>query len=141
MVRCASLFSQLIAVFNRNEFYRLVIKHKAERYSKGFNSWDHFVAMLFCQIAQAKSLREICGGLSCCIGKLRHLGMKDSPKKSTLSYANAQRPSDPRHLQTFSPWKTQISVQKQVTVVRQFHHIPLPVFIPMGQISKDQGGC
>lgn len=92
MVRCASLFSQLIAVFNRNEFYRLVIKHKAERYSKGFNSWDHFVAMLFCQIAQAKSLREICGGLSCCIGKLRHLGMKDSPKKSTLSYANAQRP-------------------------------------------------
>jgi Domain of unknown function (DUF4372)/Transposase DDE domain len=92
MVRCASLFSQLVGVFNRNEFYSLAIKHKAERYSKGFNSWDHFVAMLFCQIAQAKSLREICGGLSCCIGKLRHLGMNDSPKKSTLSYANAKRP-------------------------------------------------
>jgi hypothetical protein len=92
MVRCASLFSQLIAVFNRNEFYGLAIKHKAERYSKGFSSWDHFVAMLFCQIAQAKSLREICGGLSCCIGKLRHLGMNDAPKKSTLSYANAKRP-------------------------------------------------
>ena len=48
--------------------------------------------MLFCQLAQAKSLREICGGLACCIGKLRHLGMKDAPRKSTLSYANAQRP-------------------------------------------------
>jgi hypothetical protein len=92
MIRCASLFSQLIAVFNRNQFYRLVIKHKAERYSKGFSSWDHFVAMLFCQLAQAKSLREISGGLACCMGKLRHLGMKDSPKKSTLSYANAHRP-------------------------------------------------
>lgn len=92
MVRCASLFSQLIAVFNRNQFYGLVIKHKAERYAKGFNSWDHFVAMLFCQLAQAKSLREICGGLSCCMGKLRHLGMRDAPKKSTLSYANAHRP-------------------------------------------------
>jgi hypothetical protein len=92
MVRCTSLFSQLIAVFNRQQFYRLVVKHKAERFSKGFNSWDHFVAMLFCQLAQAKSLREICGGLSCCMGKLRHLGMKDSPKKSTLSYANAHRP-------------------------------------------------
>jgi hypothetical protein len=48
--------------------------------------------MLFCQLAQAKSLREICGGLACCMGKLRHLGMKRTPNKSTLSYANAHRP-------------------------------------------------
>jgi hypothetical protein len=48
--------------------------------------------MLFCQLAQAKSLREICGGLASCMGKLRHLGMKDAPNKSTLSYANAHRP-------------------------------------------------
>jgi hypothetical protein len=48
--------------------------------------------MLFCQLAQAKSLREICGGLACTMGKLRHLGMKNAPKKSTLSYANAHRP-------------------------------------------------
>ena len=92
MVRHASLFSQLIAVFSRQKFYELVFKHKSERYSKGFNSWDHFVAMLFCQLAQAKSLREICGGMACCMGKLRHLGMKDAPNKSTLSYANAHRP-------------------------------------------------
>ncbi|MFC1816131.1 IS4 family transposase, partial [Thermodesulfobacteriota bacterium] len=51
-----------------------------------------FVAMLFCQLAQAKSLREICGGLSCCLGKLRHLGVVKAPNKSTLSYANAHRP-------------------------------------------------
>ncbi|MDP6178936.1 MAG: IS4 family transposase, partial [Desulfatiglandales bacterium] len=50
--------------------------------------------MLFCQFAQAKSLREICGGLACTMGKLRHLGMKDAPKKSTLSYANAHRPRE-----------------------------------------------
>jgi len=48
--------------------------------------------MLFCQLAQAKSLREICGGLACTVGKLRHLGMRDAPNKSTLSYANAHRP-------------------------------------------------
>jgi len=91
MVRHASLFSQLIGLFSRIEFHRIVVKHNAERYSKGFSSWDQFVAMLFCQLAQAKSLREICGGLACCLGKLRHLGMKDAPKKSTLSYANAHR--------------------------------------------------
>ena len=74
MVCCASLFSQPVAVFSRRQFISLGVAHKAERHSKGVSSWDHFMAMLFCQLAQAKSLREICGGLSCCIGRLRHLG-------------------------------------------------------------------
>jgi hypothetical protein len=92
MVRCASLFSQLVALFNKSQFYRLVKNYRAERYSKGYSSWDQFVAMLFCQLAQAKSLREICGGLACTMGKLKHLGMNEAPNKSTLSYANAHRP-------------------------------------------------
>jgi hypothetical protein len=92
MVRHGSLFSQLLAVFNRNKFDELVMKHQAERYSKGFSCWDQFVSMLFCQLAQAKSLREISGGLACCLGKLKHLGMDKAPGKSTLSYANKNRP-------------------------------------------------
>jgi Domain of unknown function (DUF4372)/Transposase DDE domain len=48
--------------------------------------------MMFCQLAQAKSLREIIDGLACCEGKLRHLGLEEGPKRSTLSYANARRP-------------------------------------------------
>ena len=90
MIRCASLFSQLIGIFDRHEFSRLVLKHNAERYAKSYSSWDQFVAMLFCQLAHAKSLREICGGLVSTMGKSRHLGMKDAPKKSTLSYANTR---------------------------------------------------
>jgi len=92
MVRHASLFSQLVALFNRQRFYELVYRHRSERYAKGFSSWDQFVAMLFCQLAQAKSLREISGGLASALGKLRHLGVKRAPNKSTLSYANAHRP-------------------------------------------------
>jgi hypothetical protein len=92
MVFHVSIFSQMVALFNRNTFHRLIAKHNAERYSKGFSSWDQFVAMMFCQLAQAKSLREICGGLASCLGKLRHLGLKNAPGKSTLSYANANRP-------------------------------------------------
>ncbi len=91
MVRHASLFSQLLAFFDRNKFKNLVMKHGAEKYSKGFKSWNHFVSMLFCQVAQAKSLREISGGLACCNGKLRHLGVGSAPNKSTLSYANTNR--------------------------------------------------
>jgi len=92
MVRNASLFSQLLNLINRQRFYGLVFRHHSERYAKKFSSWDHFVAMLFCQLAQAKSLREICGGLACCLGKLKHLAMTTAPNKSTLSYANSHRP-------------------------------------------------
>jgi hypothetical protein len=45
--------------------------------------------MLFCQLAQAKSLREITEGLQ---GKLRHLGLPEAPARSTLAYANSHRP-------------------------------------------------
>ena len=50
------------------------------------------MAMMFCQLAQAKSLREIIDGLACCEGKLNHLGLQEGPKRSTLSYANSKRP-------------------------------------------------
>lgn len=65
MVRCASLLTQVMGLFYRRQFHELVVKYRAERYAKGFNSGDHFVAMLFCQLAQAKSLLEICGGFAC----------------------------------------------------------------------------
>ena len=93
MLKSASLFSQLLYHFPRNEFSALVAKHRAEYGAKGFKCWTQFVAMLFCHMAHADSLREICGGLACCLGKLRHLGILKNPKKSTLSYANQHRPA------------------------------------------------
>jgi hypothetical protein len=44
-----------------------------------------FMAMLFCQLGRAHSLREICGGLACCEGQLKHLGVPVAPKKSRLA--------------------------------------------------------
>jgi hypothetical protein len=49
--------------------------------------------MLFCQLGRADSLREICNGLACCLGKLVHLGILKAPRRSTLSYANEHRPA------------------------------------------------
>ena len=81
MVRHASLFSQLVALFSRKNFYELVYRHQSERFAKKFNSWDHFVSMLFCQIAQAKSLREICGGLACCMGNEKVRGTVNNERQ------------------------------------------------------------
>jgi hypothetical protein len=92
-VRCASLFSQILSLIDRHEFAAAVERTGAEKRTKGFSSWDQFVAMCFCQLAQAKSLREIEEGLACCEGRLRHLGIKEAPARSTLSYANGARPA------------------------------------------------
>ncbi len=48
--------------------------------------------MHFYQLARAHSLSEICQGLAACEGKLKHLGLSDLPKRSTLAYANGHRP-------------------------------------------------
>jgi len=92
MNRVCSIFSQLLQLFPRPEFERAVKDHNTERHARGFTSWGQFVAMLFCQLGRAHSLREICGGLACCEGKLKHLGIPLAPKKSTLAYANEHRP-------------------------------------------------
>jgi hypothetical protein len=93
MVKVSSLFSQLLHHFPRTQFAELVKKHHAERHAKGFSCWSQFVAMMFCQLAQADSLREICNGLHCCLGKLVHLGLRRAPNKSSLAYANQHRPA------------------------------------------------
>ena len=49
--------------------------------------------MLFCQLGRADSLRDICNGLACCLGRLVHVGIAKAPSRSTLSYANGHRPA------------------------------------------------
>jgi hypothetical protein len=93
IIQVASLFNQLLQHFPRTEFGALVKKNNAERDAKGFGCWTQLVSMLFCQLAHADSLREICNGLGCCLGKLVHLGIAKAPNKSTLSYANEHRPA------------------------------------------------
>jgi hypothetical protein len=89
--RFSSIFCQLLKLFPRTEFQSLVKEHRAERHARGFTCWGQFVAMLFCQLGRAHSLREICGGLASCEGKLTHLGIT-APARATLAYANEHRP-------------------------------------------------
>jgi hypothetical protein len=78
-------------LFPRTEFQVLVKRTHAERHARGFTCWGQFVAMLFCQLGRAHSLREICGGLRSSEGKLKHLGIA-APSRLTLAYANEHRP-------------------------------------------------
>jgi len=90
MNRVCSIFSQILQFVPRLEFEAAV--QKAKHRQHGFASWDQFGAMMFCQLGHAQSLREITGGLASCEGKLKHLGMDGAPARSTLAYANENRP-------------------------------------------------
>jgi len=90
MNRVCSIFSQILQFVPRLEFEAAV--QKAKHREHGFASWDQFGAMMFCQLGHAQSLREITGGLASCEGKLKHLGMDGAPARSTLAYANENRP-------------------------------------------------
>jgi hypothetical protein len=92
LIRVCSIFSQILQMVSRWDFVTLVNRHNGERHSRGFTCWGQFIAMMFCQLAHAHSLREICGGLAACEGKLRHLGLDEAPCRSTLAYANEHRP-------------------------------------------------
>ena len=68
-----SLFRQVLDLIPKREFEEIVMKHNGDKRKQSFDSWAHFVSMIFCQLAQANSLREICGGLKTCGGKLNQI--------------------------------------------------------------------
>ena len=91
MVRVSSIFSQVVRLVPRGLFDEAVSRHQGEKHAKGMTCWSQFVAMQFCHLGGARSLREITGGLAASEGKLRHLGVQQPPTRSTLSYANEHR--------------------------------------------------
>jgi hypothetical protein len=93
LVTVCSIFSQVLKLIPCDDFDSAVRKHGVERDAKDFTSWGQLVAMLFCQFGSVHCLRDITNGLAASEGKLRHLCLPGAPKRSTLAYANAHRPS------------------------------------------------
>ncbi len=82
------------------------------------------------------------------MGKLRHLGMKKAPNKSTLSYANANRPWEMyRDLfyKTLAVCKmngtreTPVSAKNKLTFLDSSMHSTLPLLFPRGKSDEPRG--
>ncbi|MEI6732298.1 MAG: IS4 family transposase [archaeon] len=86
-----TLFSQIISKLDRLNFAKLVKEKETDKHHKGYNSWTHLVAMLFCQFAKSQSVRDISNGLRSATGNLNHLGVQKAPSKSSISYQNKHR--------------------------------------------------
>lgn len=87
------VFNQLLSYIPRSQVNRLIKKHSADRYCKKFKTFDHVVTMLFCCFHHCTSLRELITGLQANAHRLHHLGMKHTPRRSTLADANERRSS------------------------------------------------
>jgi uncharacterized protein DUF4372 len=92
--KVSSIFSQILKFVPRLKFEAAVKKHNAEHHARGFRCWDQFVAMMFCQLGHAQSLREITGGLAACEGKVKQLGMDGAPGRSTLASPTGTAPGN-----------------------------------------------
>ncbi|HAK46217.1 MAG TPA: IS4 family transposase [Spirochaeta sp.] len=88
-----SILNQIIQIVPRHEFEKSVKKYKGDFASKGFTCWEQFVSMLFAQLSGQTGLRGIETALTSIKSMLYHLGVKNI-KRSTLSYANNNRPSE-----------------------------------------------
>ena len=85
-----TILGQMLKMFARHEFEKAVSETGTEYHARGFSSWNHFVAMLFGQLAGQDSLRGIEAGLATQAQNLYHLGVKPV-HRSTLAYANEHR--------------------------------------------------
>lgn len=86
-----SVFSQILALVDRNICNKLVKKYQTDKHSKGINTWTHMVSMIFMQLSSACSVRDIANGLMSATGNLSHLGITKAPSKSSMSYINKHR--------------------------------------------------
>lgn len=77
------IFKQISGFVPRNKFDALVHEHRSNRYYKTFDSWTHFITMLFGVLSRCDSMGEICDGMQGLAGKPNHLGMERAPAKST----------------------------------------------------------
>ncbi|MBL0125912.1 MAG: DUF4372 domain-containing protein [Flavobacteriales bacterium] len=66
-------------------------EHQADRYCKTLFTYDHLVTMLSAIYMGCTGLRELVTGLQACQQRLRHLGLKQNPRRSTLADANKRR--------------------------------------------------
>lgn len=85
------VFTQLLNKIPRFLVDEIARKHGTDRYCKRFMSYDHLITMLYAGFFQCTSLSELITGLQANAARLNHLGLKHTPRKSTLADANQRR--------------------------------------------------
>ena len=85
------ILSQILNCIPKEIISSATNKHSSDRYYKKIPVQTHLTTLLFGVLSYCNGLREICEGMLACEGKLGHLGLSQSPPRSTFSDANNKR--------------------------------------------------
>ncbi len=86
------VFAQLVSYLDRNHFNYLVRKYGGDKYVKHFTCWNQLLALMFGQLCNRESLRDLIVALTAHRSKCYHLGLGRKPiSKSTFASANQNR--------------------------------------------------
>lgn len=90
MHKVETIFSELLKLYPRYQFEETVERYYGDRYVKSFTTWQQYITLLYSQIKQKDSLRDIEAGLVTQSARWYHLGLMGI-HRSTLSDANTKR--------------------------------------------------
>ena len=85
------VFSQLLDFLDRNRFNYLVRKYGGDKYVKNFTCYNQLAVLMYGQLSNRESLRDVVLATQALAGKAYHLGFGKHVSKSTLSDANNKR--------------------------------------------------
>ena len=86
------VFAQLVEFLNNDKFRHLVDKYEGNRYVKHFTCWNQLLALMFGQLSNRESLRDLVVALEAHQSKCYHLGLGRNPvAKTTFATANQNR--------------------------------------------------
>lgn len=108
------VFAQLIEFLDKDKFRHLVDKYNGNRYFKSFTCWNQLLALMFGQLSNRESLRDVVVALEAHHTKCYHLGIGRNPiAKTTFASANQNR--DYRIFENFAFFMMEQARKKQAT--------------------------
>lgn len=107
------IFSQLVEFLPQKEFYKMVKRYNADKWTKSMSCWNQLLLMMFGQLSGCDSLRELICIVAAHQNKSYHLGFgKGIIARSTLEYANAHR--DYRLFEEFAYYMIALAQSKRI---------------------------
>lgn len=85
------VFAQLSTFMDRNHFNYLARKFGGDKYVKHFTCWNQLLALMFGQLSNRESLRDLIVALEAHQSKSYHLGLGKHVTRSNLAKANQNR--------------------------------------------------
>jgi hypothetical protein len=89
-----TVFAQLLGIVPFAHFEHLVDKHQANRWTREFTAWSHFICMAYAQLTRREGLRDLIACLNSQKSKLYHVGLRHRITRSTFADANERRSSE-----------------------------------------------